>query len=450
MGTIAELFENQGIPTATLGLDGHISTYRAGQKLQTPLYTKDIVPSRLLDKVSAAKIGEESFDFVVKSLTETALPETVALDGKLIRPANKTITFKADTYEKAVDMFNEYFLEMSWSDTLPLTAPTKERVAKMLTGTDRKPDEVIGNMKPSEGQITIETVAINAVMAGAEPEYMPVIIAALEQIAPQPYSSWRSGHPLIIVNGPIAREIGINHDNRVLGPNTTAPAAGAIGRAVSLSMRNAGGFGDGLNPSSQQGHPGMYAGLVLGEAEWNGDFGFKTTFAEDQGFKRTDNVVTVIGVMGQQAIDGGNGYIGVAESVPARVHNWTKTTEDWSKRTAGILVMNPTKAGYASNDGVTKRDIQEFLSENATVSRENFISLVAGGDEAKATGLAKELLETYGDRIPMAPPEGYTIISAGGWCTCCPYTLLTTDSFMDKPMSKIVDLPANWETLIQK
>lgn len=450
MGTIAELFENQGIPTATLGLDTHISTYRAGQKLPTPLYTKGIIPDRLLNKASATKIGEESYDFIIESLTGNPLPDSVVRKGLLFRPAQKTITFKADTYEKAVDEFNKYFLEMSWSDTLPLTAPTKERVDYLLTGTDRDPNEVIGNMKPSNGQITIETVAINAAMAGAKPEYMPVIIAALELIADQPYSSWRSAHPMIVVNGPIAREIGINHNNRIFGPNTTSPAGGSIGRAVSLTMRNAGGFGDGLNPSSQQGHPGMYAGLVLGEAEWNGEFGFETTYAEDQGFDRNDNVVTVIGVMGQQVIDNGKDFVGVAESVPARAHNWTNNSEDWGKRTAGIFIMNPTKAGYNNNDGITKQDIKEYLSENATVSRDSFIKLKAGGDESKATGLAKELLETYGDRIPIAPPEGYTIISAGGWCTCVPYTLLTTDSFMDKPMSKKVDLPKKWDSLIQE
>lgn len=450
MGTIAEIFENQGIPTATLGLDTHISTFRSGQKLPTPLRTEGIFPDRLHDKDTAAEIGEESYDFIVKSFTGDPLPDTVAMEGNLLKPAQQTITFQADNYEKAVDKFNKYFLEMSWSDTLPLTIPTREKVDYLLTGTDRAPNEVIGTMKPTEGQITVETVAINAAMAGAKPEYMPVIITALELIADQKYQSWRSGHPMILVNGPISREIGVNHSNNVFGPNTSSPAGGSIGRAVSLTMRNAGGFGDGLNASHQQGHPGMYAGLVLAEAEWNAEgYGFGTSFAEDQGFDKDDNVVTVIGVMGQQVMDRGNGFVGVAESMPAHSHHWTKNSEDWGKRTAGILVMNPTVAGDLATDGMTKQDIKEYLSENATVSRESFIKLKAGGDEASATGLTKELLDTYSDRIPIAPPEAYTIISAGGWCTCVPYTLLTTDSFMDNPMSKKVDLPNNWNSLIQ-
>lgn len=451
MGTIAELFENKGIPTATLGLDAHISTFRSGQKLPTPLRTKGITPDRLQDKNAAAQIAEESYDFIIKSFTGNPLPDTVVREGNLLKPAQKTITFKADNYEKAVDKFNKHFLEMSWSDTLPLTTPTREKVDYLLTGTDRAPDEVIGTMRPSLGQITIETVAINAAMAGAKPEYMPVIITALELIAEQPSSSWRSGHPMILVNGPISREIGINHSNRVFGPNTSSPAGGSIGRAVNLTMRNAGGFAEGLNPSSQQGHPGMYAGLVLAEAEWNAEgYSFGTSFAEDQGFDKDDNVVTVIGVMGQQVIDRGDGaFTGVAESMPAHRHHWTNKSEDWGKRTAGILVMNPTEAGDLATKGMTKQDIKEYLSENATVSRESFIKLKAGGDEAKATGLAKELLDTYGDRIPIAPPEAYTILTAGGWCTCVPYTLLTTDSFMDKPMSKKIDLPLNWDSLFQ-
>lgn len=450
MGSIAEIIENEGIPTASLAMDTHVSTFRAGQSLQTPLRSEKIFPDRLQNKDEAAQIGEESYDFIVEAFTGSPLPDTVVKEGNLFKPAQETITFQADSYEKAVDEFNKYFLEMSWSDTLPLIAPTREKVDYLLTGTDRAPSEVIGNMKPSKGQITVETVAINAAMAGAEPEYMPVIITALELIADQPYSNWRSGHPLIIVNGPISREIGINYNNRVFGPNTSSPAGGAIGRAVSLTMRNAGGFGYGLNPSSQQGHPGMYAGLVLAEAEWNSeDFSFETSYAEDLGFKRDDNVVTVLSVMGTQAIDRGDKLVGVAESMPAHAHHWKKTKEEWGNRTAGILVMNPLVAGNYASEGMTKQDIKEYLSENATVSRDAFIKLAAGGDEANASELAKELLATYGDRIPIAPPEAYTVISAGGWCTCCPYTLMATDSFMDKPMSKLIDLPHNWNSLIQ-
>lgn len=451
MGSIAEIIENEGIPTASLAMDTHVGTYRAGQTLPTPLYSEGIFPDRLQNKDEAAQIGEESYDFIVKTFTDSPLPDTVVREGNLLKPAQETITFQGDNYEEAVDEFNKYFLEMSWSDTLPLTAPTKEKVDYLLTGTDRAPNEVIGTMKPNEGQITVETVAVNAAMAGAKPEYMPVIITALEMIADQPYSNWRSGHPLIIVNGPISREIGINYNNRVFGPNTSSPAGGSIGRAVNLTMRNAGGFGYGLNPSSQQGHPGMYAGLVLAESEWNPeDFSFGTSYAEDLGFKKDDNVVTVLSVMGTQAIDRGDKLVGVAESMPAHAHHWKKTREDWENRTAGILVINPSMVGNVVTEwGMTKQDVKEYLSENATVSRDAFIKLAAGGDEANASELAKELLNTYGDRIPIAPPEGYTVISAGGWCTCCPYTLLTTDSFMDKPMSKLIDLPSNWDSLIQ-
>jgi hypothetical protein len=452
MGSIAQILETEeGIPTVTLALDSHVSTFRAGQSLPTPLRTEGIFADRLQDIDEAAQIGEESFDFVVEALTGDPLPDSVVREGDLFKPAQETITFQGDNYEEAVDKFNKYFLEMNWSDTLPLTPPTREKVDYLLTGTDRAPDEVIGTMKPSEGQITIETVAINAAMAGAKPEYMPVIITALELIADQPYQSWRSGHPLILVNGPISREIGINYRNRTFAPNTSSPAGGAIGRAVSLTMRNAGGFGYGLNPSNQQGLPGMLTGLVLAEAEWHPEnYSFGTSYAEDLGFEKDANVVTVIGVMGQQVIDRGDEFVGVAESMPALAHHWTNSREAWEGRTAGILVMNSFMAGRVADEwGMTKQDVKEYLSENATVARDSFIRLAAGGDEANASGLARELLDTYDDRIPIAPPEGYMILSAGGWCSCVPFTLLTTDRFMDKPMSKQIDLPENWDSLIQ-
>ena len=140
---------------------------------------------------------------------------------------------------------HEVCYERGWSDGLPVVPPTDERIVRMLSGTRRKPDDVIGLVPPNLAPCTVEKVAINAVLAGCKPEYMPVLLAALE-VALEPKftlhgmtcSTCFSG-PIVVVNGPIARTIGMNCGVNALGPGNRANAT--IGRALNLVVRNVGG-----------------------------------------------------------------------------------------------------------------------------------------------------------------------------------------------------------------
>ncbi|MBD3645860.1 MAG: thioredoxin family protein, partial [Pseudomonadales bacterium] len=139
----------------------------------------------------------------------------------------------------------EACFDRDWSDGLPVVPPTELRVARMLAGTRRPPDEVIGEVPPDYGVCTIEKVAINAVMAGCKPEYLPVVIAAVEAALMDEFcmhgllaTTYFSG-PMIVVNGPLARAIGMNSRGNVLGQGNRANAT--IGRALQLVIRNVGG-----------------------------------------------------------------------------------------------------------------------------------------------------------------------------------------------------------------
>ena len=135
--------------------------------------------------------------------------------------------------------------DRGWSDGLPVVPPTEARVLRMLEGTTRQPDEVVAIVPPDLAEITVEQVAINAVLAGAKPEYLPVILAAVEAACTDEFNmhgliatTFFSG-PILIVNGPIAQRIGMNSGNNVLGQGNRANLT--IGRALQLVVRNLGG-----------------------------------------------------------------------------------------------------------------------------------------------------------------------------------------------------------------
>lgn len=152
--------------------------------------------------------------------------------------------------------------ERGWTDGLPVVPPTPERVLRMLAGTTRAPDEVIGLIPPNLAPCSIEKAAINAVMAGCKPEYLPVVLTALEA-ALEPVFTMHgvlcttcSAGPIIVVNGPITRNIGMNWGVNVLGQGNRANAT--IGRALQLIIRNVGGGRPGEIDRATFGSPAKY------------------------------------------------------------------------------------------------------------------------------------------------------------------------------------------------
>ena len=156
----------------------------------------------------------------------------------------------------------EACFERGWSDGLPVVPPTDERILRMLGGTHRKPDEVVGLIPPNLAPCTVEKVAINAVLAGCKPEYMPVVLGVLEAALDPLFvlhgllcTTHFSG-PLVIINGPAAKAIGMNSGVNALGQGNRANAT--IGRALQLIVRNVGGGLPGAIDRATLGNPGKY------------------------------------------------------------------------------------------------------------------------------------------------------------------------------------------------
>jgi len=156
----------------------------------------------------------------------------------------------------------EAMFDRGWTDGLPVVPPTEARVLRMLSGTTRSPDEVVAVVPPDLVECTVEKVAVNAVLAGCSPEYLPVVLACVEAACTDEFNihgllatTYFSG-PMVVVNGPITRAIGMNSGGNVLGQGNRANAT--IGRALQLVVRNVGGGKPGGVDRATLGNPGKY------------------------------------------------------------------------------------------------------------------------------------------------------------------------------------------------
>lgn len=186
----------------------------------------------------------------------------------------------------------EAMFDRGWSDGLPLVPPTPERVERMLAGTTRDRSDIVAVIPPNLAEASVEKIAINAVMAGCRPEYLPVVIAALEAVCNDDFNmhgvlaTTMGVGPILIVNGPIRRELDMNSGINVLGQGNRANAT--IGRAVQLCVRNLGGGRPGEIDRATHGNPGKL-GLCFAEDEEGSPW---ESLAQDRGFDAGTNTVT--------------------------------------------------------------------------------------------------------------------------------------------------------------
>ena len=187
----------------------------------------------------------------------------------------------------------EHFYAKGWTDGLPIIPPTEDLVGETLRYTDRAPEETVVELPPRGGAATVEKIAVNAVMAGCMPEYLPVLIAAAKAVAEPQYNLYgrqTTTHPgahLVIINGPIRGELGVNCHRNVLGQGFRANAT--IGRALRLLLITVGGGVPGVTDMATHGHPGKYS-YCIGEDEEGSPW---SPLHADRGFDPGTSTVTV-------------------------------------------------------------------------------------------------------------------------------------------------------------
>jgi len=251
------------------------------------------------------------------------------------------------------------FCEREWCDGLPIVPPTEERVRAMLG--EAPADRSLGAMPPLWRQATLEKLAVNAVMAGCEPAYFPVVVAAVEAMLEPPFNLYgvqATTHPvapLLIVHGPIARELGVHAGSGCFGPGFRANAT--IGRAIRLILMNVGGAWPGRHDMATQGSPAKFAYCVA-EREDASPWGPLHAGA---------NVVTVFG---GEAPHNVNDHVsttaaGILATVADTAVSLGSNVGWYFSQSQLLIVLGPEHAATIAADGFTRSDIQRYLFEHA-------------------------------------------------------------------------------------
>jgi hypothetical protein len=292
-----------------------------------------------------------------------------------------------------------------WTDGLPVVPPTEERIGAMLKAAGLEPDKQIAFIENRQVSVTAEKVAINAVLAGCKPEYMPVITAAVEALADPlygyhgPATSTGGSAVFMVVNGPIARELDMNCGDNLFGPGWRANAT--IGRAVRLIMRNTIGTLPGILDRSSLGHPGKYT-FCIAENETESPW---PPLHVERGFTREQNAVTVLAALGVHQFS--NGLSSTPEGVLTTLCAQMRISAGTARQPQYALVFAGEHMAIMTKAGWTRDDVTRFCFEHTKISLAELkrIKLKDGdiGTEDETTLLS--LVHT---------PQDFLIIAAGG------------------------------------
>ena len=306
------------------------------------------------------------------------------------------------------------FLENNWTDGLPIVLPNERRVAAMLAHTSRKPDEVVGRMQPTEfrgkWEYTVEKIAVNAVMAGARPEYFPVILALAASEVSARGSTSSSSAAMVVVNGPIRHEIHMNAGTGAMGPYNHANAT--IGRAYGLLSQNCqGGSVPGETFMGSQGNSYTYNSVTFAENEERSPW---EPLHVQKGFKSSESVVSVF-----------YGCRSTTFCLGLRQKYWQEHVRDMlagiDGNSAPCLLLDPLTARQFIDRGLkTKAEVIRWVHENAQMPAGRYwdLQLVQNyvypwatfGKEPMATWLkAKE-----DELINHFPEEEINVVVVGG------------------------------------
>lgn len=328
------------------------------------------------------------------------------VDELRVRFGASTLRSRRVEFAEAEDEVEAMF-DRGWTDGLPVVPPTEARVMAMLEGTTRAPDEVIASIPPNLAEGTVEKIAVNAVMAGCRPEYLPFVIAAVEASCSDSFNmhgllatTYFSG-PVIVANGPGTTRIGMNSGMNALGQGNRANAT--IGRALQLIIRNLGGGAPGGVDRATLGNPGKYT-FCFAENEADSPW---TSLAAERGFAADATTVTLFA---------GEGVRAVVDQLSRKPESLARSFAA-SLRSVGsvklalafdaMLVVSPEHARVFAEAGWDKDRLHAELAELLTIPGSDLVRDHDGIQEGLPEGFA-------GSDIPKFRDGGLLIVHAGG------------------------------------
>jgi len=366
----------------------------------------------------------EAIPSIVEALTNPRTAQEESPEWPSEEP--KRIAFKG-SYEDV----NRFYYRKGWTDGLPIVPPTEEAVAEMMTGTDLSPDHVVAKVIPRQGKATVEKIAVNAVMAGALPTHMPVLIAALEAFEDHRARfdtfevSTGSWAPFLAINGPMRDQINLNYSSGALSPGDIANAA--IGRAIGLIVKNIGAARKGIEDMGVIGNPMKYT-LVIGENEEETPW---EPLNVERGFRKEDNTLTIFFPNSyMQAVPTETDAEGIARSM--------QNMNPWSM---SCFVVIPSHAKILADAGWTKKKLKEFILKKT----ESPIGAYLGkdGEEEADSG---DILSQPPDAVDT---DSLMILVAGGpgaWTAL----LRSVGGIENEFVTVKINLPADWDNLVRK
>src|SRR5882724_10545822 len=311
----------------------------------------------------------------------------------------------------------EFCFAQGWTDGLPVVPPTPERVGAMLEAARLAPQQQVAFITNRVVSITAEKVAINAVMAGCKPEYMAVVVAAVEGIGDPAWSYHGPGTStggaavLMIVNGPIARELDINCGDNLFGPGWRANAT--IGRAVRLIIRNAIGTLPGKLDRSTLGHPGKYTYCI---AENEAESPWPPVHVE-RGFRPEQNAVTVFAALAPHQI--GNQLSNTAMGVLTTLADGMRISGSVTGQPQYAVVIAGEHMRVIGDDGWSKADIKQFLFDHThnSIAHLKRTNRMPGAVLPEDETTMRPLVQTPEDIIAIAAGSKAGVFSAfiPGW-----------------------------------
>jgi hypothetical protein len=455
--------ERAGVPTASLvceGFRGQAATTATGLGLPglptalVPGHVDVQSPEELRRNVAAVTV-----DAVIRNLTE-APPRS---GDATVEPGPADVVF-----EGTFDEVNRFFYENDWSDGLPIVPPTAKRVAEFLRFADRPGDTELGVLLPDRRRATVWNTAVNGVMAGCRPEYMPILVALVEAMADPRYGVEHSGNTpgaetLIILNGPIIRELGFNYEQGALRDGIQANTT--IGRFWRLHLRNVAGF---LHHRTDKGTFGNTWRVVLAENEdalrrigW-------TTVAEDEGV--VGNAVTISRYTGGGVIASVFGNTPdhmlpyLADSVARKV-GWELmfTVGMGAGSQRPLLILSPILAETLAKGGLDKTALRRRLFEQARIPAWQFeryvgewTNLVPGRPSLTAlvkSGVIPAVFAESEDPDRLVPivcrAEDLMVAVSGDPLRTNAYAF-AHNGILGYPTTKPIRLPAEWPRLLRE
>lgn len=316
-----------------------------------------------------------------------------------------------DSYQAIQD----YCWEQGWTDGLPVVPPTEPLVREMLAAYGEEPAKSLGVMQPRNARVTLEKLAINAVMAGCLPEHFPVVVAAVRAVLHEEFNlagnaaTTGGAAQVVIVNGPIAQQLGINGDAACFGPGFRANAV--IGRALRLVIRNLGGLVPGEMDKATHATPGRYS-FCFSENEERSPWEPRH---QELGYPHSASIVTVVAIRGVHPVMETTVATGI--EVMRTVVGTMKAVgvSNYYQLGTGaqiVLVLCPEHAADIAGSGLSKSDVREFIYQNARMPLHQLKGLAHYGNRNWPAWIDETNPETLVPIVRAA--EDIVVVVAGG------------------------------------